>query len=582
MQPCAASAPRCVAREGEEGPARPRLHPILPPHPQLRVDRRALGDGLPYLKLGVWSLALELAGAPEGRLQLFPSQQQQQPPQPVPATATSAAASGSGARAARSAAAAAAATGATAAGGGGAVRLLGAAEGAPAPRSAAGLALADGVTAAVRRSLTRELSLSNPHATDLTFIVDAEGPFVLESASTHAMPHPVTRLELLHDQGGGSSATGGGGKVAAAAAAAASSALAALFPPGTLATAPGAPPKRIFSLPPQATITVTVRFDPDAGHSLKASAAALFFAPTLPTVGALSATAHLTQQQPAYRRAGGGGGAKGGRASVASPADSTGGLSAASAVSAQQHAGAPPRASGRAGGGGSSPRSARGDAAVAPLSTTNVVAGALAASATHLRGDYVGRLLVTFSNGDSQEVGLRAEVLRPALVASPAIAYFGSVRVGAAVEERTVFLANPTAVDAIWTLRHAPQPPAPRRPGAEVDWRALGLKPSPLWTPQPGAPPPADDPSVWSFSAACGVLSGPTPPAELAHAAQLRATPGALAPVALRVAFAPRSAGIFVSRFRLSVRQGAAIEILLVGTGSFEEGPGATDAALVC
>jgi hypothetical protein len=104
------------------------------------------------------------------------------------------------------------------------------------------------------------------------------------------------------------------------------------------------------------------------------------------------------------------------------------------------------------------------------------------------------------------------------------------------------------------------------------------LKPSPLWSPPPGAPPPIDDPTVWGFSASAGVLHGPTAPAELAEAAALRSTHGVPAPLALHVTFAPRSAAVYMSRFRLAVRQGASLELLLVGMGSHEE-LGAGDAA---
>lgn len=224
--------------------------------------------------------------------------------------------------------------------------------------------------------------------------------------------------------------------------------------------------------------------------------------------------------------------------------------------------------------------------------SAGVVAAALAASATHLRGDYVGRLNVRFSNGASQEVGLRAEVLRPTIVAAPSSVVFGSVRVApppttvallpgiAAAALRVIYLSNPTSVDAVWTLKHSPQPPVPRRAGAEVDWRSLGLQPSSLWSPPPGAPPPIDDPTVWTFSATAGVLSGPTAPAELAEAATLRSNPDMPSPVAVRVSFAPRTDAVYMSRFRITVRQGPSLDIVLVGQGTHEE-QGAGDRAQI-
>jgi hypothetical protein len=366
--------------------------PLCSFRPHLRVDKRSLGDGLPYVKFGVWSLALELAGSANGRLQLFPpaaAAGMSRGAAVGDAAAGGAAATGSGVRAVRAAAAASSTTAP--------VPVVGAAGTLP-PNADQ---LAERVTADVRRSLTREVSLSNPHATDVAFVLDAEGPFALDTASTHAIPHPVTRLELLHASSSSSKGGGAQGAAAAAATAAAHQTMASMFAPGVLQVTPGAAPKRIYNLPPQATITVTVRFDPEAGHSLKASAAALFFSPAVPLPpNALSATAHLTQAAATA----------GGKQLLAPPApaavattkggriDSVSVLPSSSAAALNGGTTALAPASSSGGGGG-------------------VVASAMAASATHLRGDYIGRLLVTFSNGTLQEVGLRAEVLRPTLVA---------------------------------------------------------------------------------------------------------------------------------------------------------------------
>jgi hypothetical protein len=215
------------------------------------------------------------------------------------------------------------------------------------------------------------------------------------------------------------------------------------------------------------------------------------------------------------------------------------------------------------------------------------VAAVVAASVTRLRGEHLGAVVISFANGAEQVIGLRCEVLRPALQAAPSSHTFGVVRAlpagarageGVAEEARaflTLRLANPTTVDAHWRLRHVPAP-APRapRPGELVDWRSLGLAPDdPHWA-AAGAPEAAaalDDPSCFAFSATQGVLQGPTAPLEAAEGAALRHSAGLALPAALQVVFRPKRAALYQCRFRLAVRAGESFEVLLRGRGTFEE-----------
>jgi hypothetical protein len=228
---------------------------------------------------------------------------------------------------------------------------------------------------------------------------------------------------------------------------------------------------------------------------------------------------------------------------------------------------------------------------LAPAQTDGVDA-VIAASITRLRGEYLGLLSATFANGTVQEVGLRCEVLRPAIVATPSSHSFGTVRIlpsgaqpGEGVSEEknslvSLKVSNPTTVDAHWSLKHVPAPPTRlSRPGEVVDWQSLGLPPeNALWAAkQPSELSSAiDDPSAFAFSSVTGILMGPTAPLEIVEGKELRASVGLPQPITLMVVFRPKEAKLYQSRFRICVKEGESFEVLLRGRGSLEEKEKAT------
>jgi hypothetical protein len=116
-------------------------------------------------------------------------------------------------------------------------------------------------------SCLRSVPLTNASGTDLAFMTGVEGPFEVVGAATSAPPHPITRLGMLG---------GGGGGV--------------LLPPA----------QRVFSLPPGATLTLTLAFRPPP-PSL--SSTALFFGSTV-AASSLAATARLSRERLAGEHAG--------------------------------------------------------------------------------------------------------------------------------------------------------------------------------------------------------------------------------------------------------------------------------------
>jgi hypothetical protein len=399
----------------------------------------------------------------------------------------------------------------------------GGAAGAPAHTSSS----SSSASGAFHPSCKRSFTLANLAGNDLVFTLRVEGPFLLTGAHTTAPKHPITRVDVL------AKATSKGPGAAPSATLGAS--LAALFAPGALETPDGSVPK-IHSLPPQTNLTVDVAFDPSAGASLRTTAAALYFSDRVPIPSnALTNSVRLPGGGMLAETAGGGGG---------------GGLGGTITLGATGGA-------------------AGADAAPGAGGVNSVVT----ASVTRLKGEYAGTLVVTFANGATQEIGLRADVLRPAVAATPAAHTFGVVRVEEA-GTTTIHLGNPTTVDAAWALRHVPAPPGrPPRPGEAVDWRSLGLDDDPLWAPKGTDPAhiPVDDPAVFAFSAVSGSLRGPTAPLDAAAAKALRATDPLPQPLPLQVRFSPREAVLYQSRFRVSVRQGESFEIVLRGRGTFEE-----------
>ena len=117
----------------------------------------------------------------------------------------------------------------------------------------------------------------------------------------------------------------------------------------------------------------------------------------------------------------------------------------------------------------------------------------------------------------TQVLLLRAEKLRPVVIAGPPVTDFGAVHTGSVSGGATtgvvatVRLANPGQVDSEWELRHVPAPV--RRTRVQFDPSALGLtgkaaaglRLEPTPRDDDGV---VDDPTVFSFATTSGVLKG--------------------------------------------------------------------------
>lgn len=508
---------------------------VRPFQPLLQIDKAVLGDGRPYVTFHVWSLAMEGSKG-------LGSMSASIVPQLSAGASGTALASRNSARGGPGLAASGAVTGAL-------------------PLTSPNGANASNI---LHPSCRKSFALTNAAGSDLVFTARAEGPFLLVGAHTTAPKHPITRMDVLHQHGkigkSPSSATQQPGSDALSSTQQLSASLASLFAPGALAAGPDGSIPRIYSLPPQTNLTIDIAFDPGAGNSLKANAAALFF-----TNGADGSS-------------GKGSAAVNALTSTVRAADGALGSGTVSLMSKDGTL--------RLGSTTTDPLSSTvGPSPVAPAPQGTITLGAtggikgsdvdavIGASVTRLKGDYIGRLVITFSNGSVQEIGLRAEVIRPAVTAAPSAHTFGVVRVQSQ-SVTTVHLGNPTAVDAHWALRHVPAPPGrPPRAAENVDWRSLGLQEDPLWSKPPSDPAnqPVDDPSVFAFSNISGLIPGPTAPLEMALGKPLRQSTGIPQALPLQVAFAPKAAVLYQCRYRVSVRQGESFEIVLRGRGTFEE-----------
>jgi hypothetical protein len=459
-----------------------------------------------------------------------------------------------------------------------------------------------GVTQKPPASCTKTFSLTNASGSDLTFVLKVDGPFQIINASTSAPPHPVTRVDVLAAKIPPSK-SGNGSVSVVATESSVNDSLVALFAPGLMKKAisdnDGVVPK-IYSLPPKCNMTIHVAFDPVASkkiapalsgltssqlflnkivkdsdeemekHTDTASNISNAFTSTV----IVSDSTHNDIINPVTGKPF----SKKVRATtaIANGQDGTLTLSSTGTVSSNDSFSTPAATS----------TITKMGQTLAPAQTDGVDA-VIAASITRLRGEYLGLLSATFANGTVQEVGLRCEVLRPAIVATPSSHSFGTVRIlpsgaqpGEGVSEEkhslvSLKVSNPTTVDAHWSLKHVPAPPTRlSRPGEVVDWQSLGLPPeNALWAAkQPSELSSAiDDPSAFAFSSVNGILMGPTAPLEIVEGKELRASVGLPQPITLMVVFRPKEAKLYQSRFRICVKEGESFEVLLRGRGSLEE-----------
>lgn len=176
-----------------------------------------------------------------------------------------------------------------------------------------------------------------------------------------------------------------------------------------------------------------------------------------------------------------------------------------------------------------------------------------------------GELLVRFANHAVQTIRLAAEIIRPILLVSPSMYFFGHVHLS---KTRSVVLrlANASEVPASFKIQHVPRPtPVSRAQKQEVKRHHSHF---------------VDEPGVFTFATLQGVVEGPT--------LSLRSS-GGYAPTtnstqdlgshpvvknALEIVVTFRAPAIkkrYKSRFRFVVEHGADFEIVLEGEGHLNE-----------
>jgi hypothetical protein len=176
-----------------------------------------------------------------------------------------------------------------------------------------------------------------------------------------------------------------------------------------------------------------------------------------------------------------------------------------------------------------------------------------------------GKLMIKFTNGSVQTIKIAADILRPMIAISPSQYFFGHVHLS---QTRSIVLriANPTVVDAAFTITHVPAPtPISRAHKQEAKLYAHLL----------------DDPSAFKFSASSGLLKGPT--------LSLCSSGGVLPkksssssditiqqklthkPLELMLQFNPKERRRYHSRFRFVVANGNDFDIVVEGEGSLAE-----------
>mmetsp|Transcript_28938 Transcript_28938/g.67308 ORF Transcript_28938/g.67308 Transcript_28938/m.67308 type:complete len:2187 (+) Transcript_28938:98-6658(+) len=208
-----------------------------------------------------------------------------------------------------------------------------------------------------------------------------------------------------------------------------------------------------------------------------------------------------------------------------------------------------------------------------------------------------GVLNLNYATGQLQTIKLVGQVMRPMIVCAPSEHEYGIVHTEGKAQI-TIFVSNPTEVEASWKIRHVPvQPPKVSIIASEMD------KPKPR---------PRDEPDVFSFSEYGGSQKGPSLPLESAgdclpkdenrsdtavfaqtltevtwkagtsvaeerHNADLAQTLTRLndnnprAPRPVVVTFRPSIAAQYQSRFRFEVERGEGFDVVLSGTGTYSE-----------
>ena len=156
-----------------------------------------------------------------------------------------------------------------------------------------------------------------------------------------------------------------------------------------------------------------------------------------------------------------------------------------------------------------------------------------------------GTFHIRYTNGDTQQIDTKATVLRPTVNVFPSTHDFGLLRAGHA-KPLTLYVGNPTKVDAEWDLQHVP------------------------------SQEPGDRPEVFKIGLMSGVLKGPTIPVSsgMVHNRPpegLHETQVAALPTQFVVTFTPEHDVQYRSTFRFVVRGGNSFDVTFSGQGTYDE-----------
>jgi hypothetical protein len=179
-----------------------------------------------------------------------------------------------------------------------------------------------------------------------------------------------------------------------------------------------------------------------------------------------------------------------------------------------------------------------------------------------------GALRIRFSQGTLQTIELRGRILRPLLVLAPSHLKFGAVHCKA-FETVSLFLSNPTKVDAHFKVRHVPQL-------TKYANRSMSKQGHDATNPiKRDDDDVHDDPGVFRLSIMSGTLSGPTLPLHTSGGFAPSLCPGYVGsvrePLQVLVTFAPAKPQAYKCRFRFDVEYGDGFDVVLEGHGTLDE-----------
>ena len=208
-----------------------------------------------------------------------------------------------------------------------------------------------------------------------------------------------------------------------------------------------------------------------------------------------------------------------------------------------------------------------------------------------------GKLILSYSTGQSLHVPVHATIATPFIAASAPRLFFGTCLVGFSTEG-TLLLSNPTNVTGHWSVIHYEGVDAGRKVSSI---KVEGYKEK---------RPEVDDPTVWEITPNSGTLKGPTVSVTAAVAAppkdfnrvenyvvkqnlmesswtsntltlgdslrkrysnESASTVDANYPAPLIIKFTPKKNVVYTSRFRFTTEFGNTFDILLEANGTYEE-----------